>query len=1160
MSHTVLKGGRRRASRWIGGALALAVVVSAGMAPVPPAAAVTPVATVRIPRDLYRAGWGDFVAAIGDKVLAWSPADNGSLRLSTGTDSWQELDSEKANQITNGGQEGFGGYYIGGHHFVVTSDRWVNRVDFSTGSVESFATPDGHYTVAANGTLRVYGSYSAAEPGYWAQPLAGGDPVPLTPLPKLVDPPQMEGVDAGGAWATDLTMTVSQETWWNDDHYNSNVYTYSLDGSGGFSFATAGRVIAVMGNLGSANTLRYITNNRRVLQDCSRTGSAKPVCKTIPKKPTASDEVTAIPFGNVLALSLGSTSYIWEKGKLKRVKRPAGGYSAFEGPGAGTRPVYSVSRSTATGDVTTFYTVKADGSLSRMAGTLPSVTPVATEMVDLGTRYLVGLDDADGTPDGTAHRAWVRDVDAGSVHAERVVSQRADSILTSGSRYVVDGADGLDFYDGDTKVADTPEVYSLYGVSGPYALVRATAKSRTSELRTAGGTVARNLSNVVGNFGSLVATLDPNTWRVTVTDYDPATPVSGRKAWSAPIPDDDGDLSIADFWGDWVGFSFSSGDATEMNDLEWRTYFVNYRTGETSSPYPGYLNVLGDGVAMMYSTASRDNLAYSLASTSDESLGEAPEVWPPTMDDKVGAAYVTGTDLVVRSLGFGGRSAPRVLGWTAGTELNTLPVGTTWTLAADATKALGSATVEIVDAGGVVRRTLDAPDRDDGAIRVSWDGNLDDGVTPLEPGEYTWRLTGTAIDASGALVGVDGDPADTSAAKPAATGTLRIVHEWLGTIVGHTPTVSDTTPAFGQTLTAIEGGWTPSGVTFSYQWERGGSPIDGATQKSYVVAAEDIGASLSVVVSATADGWHPLDAGLTSAGTAAVVRGALTSVTAPTVSDLTPVVDQATPLVASATGWGPAPVSISYRWYRVSSSGKATEVATGAEYTPTASDAGSRLKVVATGSRDNYADASATSRLTGKVAKAAFQTVAAPTIDVDGVARVGKKLCATPGESVPSATTSLFQWYRVKGKTRTAIHGAGSPDYTPAAADVGYTIVVRVIASRLGYEPGPARYSTPSAKIQAGLSAVTPKLDDTTPVVGQALSITAASDGSHWGPVGVSVSYQWYVGSQKVDGATGASYVVAPGDLGQAITLVATGTLDDYAAVTRSVTTAKVTG
>jgi hypothetical protein len=64
------------------------------------------------------------------------------------------------------------------------------------------------------------------------------------------------------------------------------------------------------------------------------------------------------------------------------------------------------------------------------------------------------------------------------------------------------------------------------------------------------------------------------------------------------------------------------------------------------------------------------------------------------------------------------------------------------------------------------------------------------------------------------------------------------------------PTVTGN-PSAGNTLVADPGNWTGD-PTFNYQWMLNGSPISGATADSYKTSLQDVGAELSVSVTATA--------------------------------------------------------------------------------------------------------------------------------------------------------------------------------------------------------------------------------------------------------------------------------------------------------------------
>ena len=61
-------------------------------------------------------------------------------------------------------------------------------------------------------------------------------------------------------------------------------------------------------------------------------------------------------------------------------------------------------------------------------------------------------------------------------------------------------------------------------------------------------------------------------------------------------------------------------------------------------------------------------------------------------------------------------------------------------------------------------------------------------------------------------------------------------------------------PVAGEELTASTGAWTGTGtVTYTYQWVRNGDPIDGATSAEYTLVEADVGAIITVIVTATDD-------------------------------------------------------------------------------------------------------------------------------------------------------------------------------------------------------------------------------------------------------------------------------------------------------------------
>lgn len=97
----------------------------------------------------------------------------------------------------------------------------------------------------------------------------------------------------------------------------------------------------------------------------------------------------------------------------------------------------------------------------------------------------------------------------------------------------------------------------------------------------------------------------------------------------------------------------------------------------------------------------------------------------------------------------------------------------------------------------------------------------------------TASKAGASGKASSAQVTVAKGDAPTATAAPAISGTARP----------------------GGTLTATDGTWSASGLSFTHQWLADGSPIAGATGTSYDVKPGDVGKELSVRVTATKAGY-----------------------------------------------------------------------------------------------------------------------------------------------------------------------------------------------------------------------------------------------------------------------------------------------------------------
>src|SRR5690606_20534161 len=127
--------------------------------------------------------------------------------------------------------------------------------------------------------------------------------------------------------------------------------------------------------------------------------------------------------------------------------------------------------------------------------------------------------------------------------------------------------------------------------------------------------------------------------------------------------------------------------------------------------------------------------------------------------------------------------------------------------------------------------------------------------------DYQWRSNGTPIEGAtsstfeltteqyggnitvavtGSKEGYDSVTKISFAAGPVTGGPIVLVP----------PSISGT-PQVDEVLTADPGDWTPEDLTFSYQWRADGAEIPGATGATFTPGADEVGADISVTVTAT---------------------------------------------------------------------------------------------------------------------------------------------------------------------------------------------------------------------------------------------------------------------------------------------------------------------
>ena len=363
------------------------------------------------------------------------------------------------------------------------------------------------------------------------------------------------------------------------------------------------------------------------------------------------------------------------------------------------------------------------------------------------------------------------------------------------------------------------------------------------------------------------------------------------------------------------------------------------------------------------------------------------------------------------------------------------------------------------------------------------------------------------------------------------------------------PTIGGTAQV-GQTLTVETSGIADTdgltGATFSYQWlSSRDTEIQGATGAAYILVPGDAGKTIKVRVTFTDDEGNAET--LTSAATGVVAPRPNSPATgAPTIGGTAQVGET---LTASTSGIADADgltgATFSYQWL----SSRDTEIqgATGAAYILVPGDAGKTIKVRVTFTDDEGNAETLTSAATGVVApRPNSPATGAPTIG--GTAQVGETLTAsTSGIADADGLTGATFSYRWLSSRDTEIQGATGAAYILVPGDAGKTIKVRVTFTD---DEGNAETLTSAA---TGVVAPRPNSPATgaptiggTAQVGETLTASTSGIADADGLTGATFSYQWLSSRDtEIQGATGAAYILVPGDAGKTIKVRVTFTDDE---------------
>lgn len=404
--------------------------------------------------------------------------------------------------------------------------------------------------------------------------------------------------------------------------------------------------------------------------------------------------------------------------------------------------------------------------------------------------------------------------------------------------------------------------------------------------------------------------------------------------------------------------------------------------------------------------------------------------------------------------------------------------------------------------------------------------------TSVAPGVYTTRFTSTGNE----TVWYGNRDTLASAAYFTVSSGLAVENINLNAVEAtsaFTPGAVSTTGVVkvGQTISVSAGTWTPTPSAIQYRWfTEGGGPTV-ATTSSYVIKPEDQGKYLSVEILVSKHGVVS-DRMFIDVGQVAGLP--LTAMPVPAISGTAKV---GSVLTAVPGTWSPAPVTVSYQWFK---NGVQIFGATGNTYTPTADDAGARITVRTLGVKPGY---SGVAKFSAQTAAVALQTLTAtPIPTVTGTKTVGSVLTANPGTWAPAPVGLTYQWKR----GGSAIPGATAATYTLTSADAGATLTVSVTGSKVGF--------LPVEKTSAAVTGITKPLDQLTagtPTIAGVKRVgeTLTAAPGTW-TAATTLSYQWFRDGTPIRNARAGSYTLTAADLNSTIRVQVKGTKVGFTSTT----------
>lgn len=250
------------------------------------------------------------------------------------------------------------------------------------------------------------------------------------------------------------------------------------------------------------------------------------------------------------------------------------------------------------------------------------------------------------------------------------------------------------------------------------------------------------------------------------------------------------------------------------------------------------------------------------------------------------------------------------------------------------------------------------------------------------------------------------------------------------------PTISGTA-AIGETLTVNLGTWTGTlPINYAQQWQRGTTPIPGATSTTYIVTGDDTGQTIRCRIQATNSGGGPIQAFTTS--TPVIAAAAPINRVLPVITGNLAIGQSLT--VDPGTWIGTNPISYQYQWQQnnVDIAG-----AINSSYVIRVQDNGTSLRCGVTAS-NNVGNLRVYSAPTNQISAVEPSNTALPSIL--GIAAVGQIISVNVGSW--SGTQPISYQYQWKRGTTTIPNAQGST-YSITNADLGETLSCQVTASNV---------------------------------------------------------------------------------------------------------------